>query len=51
MTKLQNPYSKAFASTHNFCLFTIDGKQCSMQALTPDGKLLDSKAWPARPVK
>ena len=43
-----NPYSKVFNAIHHYCLFTIDGKQCSMQALTPEGKLLDNKVWPAR---
>lgn len=38
-----NPYSKVFRSVHHFCLFEINGKQCTLQALTPDGKLLDSK--------
>jgi acid phosphatase type 7 len=48
VTSAQNPYSKVFASVHNFCLFTIDGGKCTMQALTPDGKVLDNKIWPAR---
>jgi len=41
----QNPHSKAFEWKHHFCLFTINGNQCAMQALTPEGKLLDSKSW------
>ncbi len=44
----QNPHSKVFEWKYHFCLFTIDGNQCTMQALTPEGKLLDSKSWPAR---
>jgi hypothetical protein len=48
---LMNPYSKVFRSVHHFCLFEINGKQCTLQALTPDGKLLDSKTWTARVVK
>jgi hypothetical protein len=43
-----NPYSKIFVSTHNFCLFTIDGNRCTMEALTPEGKVLDTKVWSAR---
>jgi hypothetical protein len=43
-----NPYSKIFVSTHNFCLFTIDGTRCTMEALTPEGKVLDTKVWSAR---
>jgi hypothetical protein len=44
----QNPHSKVFAMTHHFCFFTINGDRCAIQALTPEGKLLDSRTWPAR---
>jgi hypothetical protein len=51
LTEEQNPSSKVFACVHNFCLFDIDGDRCTMQALTPEGKVLDTKVWPARPRK
>ncbi len=44
----QNPHSKVFHCKHHFCLFTIDGNQCTMQVLTPEGTLLDSKSWAGR---
>jgi hypothetical protein len=47
----QNPHSKVFEWKHHFCLFTIDGNQCMMQALTPEGKVLDSRIWPARQIR
>ncbi len=46
----QNPYSAVFASKLHYCLFEVDGDTCTMQALTPDGQLLDSRSWPARAV-
>jgi hypothetical protein len=51
LTPAENPYSKVFESTHNYCLFNIDGNHCSMQALTPEGRVIDTKSWPARKVK
>ena len=47
----RTPTRRCFECKHHFCLFTIDGNQCTMQALTPEGKLLDSKTWPARVVE
>ena len=45
----QNPYSKTFADVLNYCVFTVDGGVCTMQALTPDGKVLDTRTWTQRP--
>ena len=44
----QNPHSQVFEKKHHFCLFAIDGNQCTMRALTPEGTLLDSRTWTAR---
>ncbi len=44
----QNPHSKVFEMKHHFCLFSIDGNRCTMQALTPEGTLLDTKTWAGR---
>jgi predicted phosphodiesterase len=46
----QNPYSKAFAAVLHYCLFAIDGDACTMQALTPEGKVLDERSWNARRI-
>lgn len=46
-----NPHSKVFECEHHFCLFTIEDNNCSMQALTPNGKELDSRTWSGRKVK
>lgn len=44
----QNPHSAVFAMKHHYCLFTMEGDQCVMKALTPDGEELDTKRWAAR---
>jgi hypothetical protein len=44
----QNPYSKAVFSTLHYCLFTVAGDACRMEAVTPDGQVLDTKLWRAR---
>ena len=44
----QNPHSKAFAKRYHYCVFTIEGDTCTMQAVTPDGEVLDERTWPAR---
>jgi predicted phosphodiesterase len=46
--KKQNPHSEAFASELHYCLFVVDGRTCTMQALTPDGRQLDTRTWEAR---
>jgi hypothetical protein len=45
----QNPYSKVFASSLNFCVFELKDDTITMKALTPDGKELDKTQWKARP--
>lgn len=44
----QNPYSKVFASVLHYCLFTVSGDTCTMEAITPDGKVIDTRTWAAR---
>jgi hypothetical protein len=44
----QNPHSAAYASTHHYCLFEVAGETCRMRAITPAGKVLDTKTWRAR---
>lgn len=44
----QNPHSKVFVETHHYCVFTIDGQTCTMQAITPEGQILDTRQWSAR---
>jgi len=44
----QNPHSKAFASKHHYCLFTVANGKCTMQVLTPEGDVIDSRTWSPR---
>ncbi|MDY6913867.1 MAG: metallophosphoesterase [Planctomycetota bacterium] len=47
----QNPYSKVFASKLHYCLFEAAGETCTMKAVTPEGKVIDSMTWQGRDVK
>lgn len=44
----QNPYSKVFASKHHYCLIEVSGDTCTMKAVTPAGKVIDTRKWKAR---
>lgn len=44
----QNPYSKIFAKKYHYCLFTVDGDVCTMKVFTPEGNVIDTRAWTAR---
>jgi predicted phosphodiesterase len=48
--KTQNPYSKVLSSVLHYCLFTVEGGVCSMQAFTPSGEVIDTRVWSAREV-
>ena len=45
----QNPWSKVFASQLNYCVIEVSGDACTLKAFTPDGDLLDTRTWKARP--
>jgi len=47
----QNPYSKVWVAKYHFCLITVDGDQCTMQAITPTGEVIDNITWQARKIK
>jgi len=47
-SKRQNPYSKVFASTNHYCLFTVDGDTCTMEAIVPGNGLIDTRVWKSR---
>ena len=47
----QNPHSKVFASKLHYCLFKVTAETCTMTVITPDGKTIDTRTWPARDVK
>jgi hypothetical protein len=47
----QNPYSKVWVGKYHFCLITVDGDHCTMQAITPAGEVIDSITWQAREIK
>ena len=44
----QNPHSKVFASVLHYCIIEIKGDTCTMKAVTPDGKVIDTREWKAR---
>jgi len=44
----QNPHSAVFDSSWHYCLFEIEGTTCTMKALTPDGRVIDTRTWEAR---
>ncbi|MCK4601759.1 MAG: hypothetical protein KAU28_04800, partial [Phycisphaerae bacterium] len=46
--EMQTPHSKVFASKLHYCLFTVTGDTCTMQAITPEGDVIDSRTWKAR---
>ena len=46
--KIQNPYSKVFASKFHYCLLEIDGDICTMKVFTPNGEKIDERIWKAR---
>jgi hypothetical protein len=45
----QNPWSKVFAPQLHYCLIEVSGDACTLKAFTPDGELLDTRTWKARP--
>ena len=47
----QNPHSKVFASALHYCLFEITDDTCTMRAITPQGKTLDTRTWKSRVEK
>ena len=48
--QVQNPYLKVFRSTFNYCLVEVKGDTCTLTATTPDGQVLDTRTWKARPL-
>lgn len=44
----QNPGSQLFEAKLHYCLITVDGDTCTMQAITPDEKIIDTRQWKAR---
>ena len=43
-----NPHSVAFAVKLHYCLLEIDGDTCTMQVVTPEGEVIDTRTWQAR---
>ncbi|MBI2439788.1 MAG: metallophosphoesterase [Lentisphaerae bacterium] len=43
-----NPHSRSYLSDYHFCIFTVEGATCSLQALTLDGKVFDRRVWQER---
>lgn len=43
-----NPHSRIYARKHHHCLFTVTAEACTMQAVTPDGEVLDTRRWTPR---
>ena len=46
--KRQNPYARIFVKSLNFCVFDADEESCTMKALAPDGRILDTLTWKPR---
>jgi hypothetical protein len=44
----QNPYSKVFEKRLHYCLITVGEDSCTLEALTPEGEVLDTRTWKAR---
>jgi hypothetical protein len=44
----QNPYSKVFVKTLNYCLLEVKGNRCTLQAKTPAGTVIETLTWQAR---
>jgi len=44
----QNPYSKAFEKRLHYCLVTVGEESCTLEALTPEGEVLDTRTWKPR---
>lgn len=47
----QNPYSKAFAAKHHYCLLRIDSDAAVLTAVTPAGDVLDTRTWGPRETR
>jgi hypothetical protein len=45
----QNPYSRAYASTHHHCLIDLEAARCVLRAIALDGRLIDEVSLPPRP--
>lgn len=46
--KQYNPYSKLLEPVLHFCVIEVDGASCTMKVLSPGGKEIDTRTWPAR---
>ena len=46
--KMQNPHSVVFAKQYHYCLLTVEEDACTLNVLTPDGTVIDTRTWPAR---
>ncbi len=47
----QNPYSKVYENVLHYCVVDVTGDTCTLKAITPDGKQLDTVTWKAREMK
>jgi hypothetical protein len=45
-----NPHSTVYASAYHYCLVTVAGDTCTLQAIGLDNTTLDTKYWRTRPT-
>ena len=46
--KVRNPYGQVFESTPHFTVFDVSPESVAMQALTPEGRVIDTRSWKPR---
>jgi len=43
-----NPHSEVYEMRLHYCLFEVDGDECTMQAIDTNGVVFDTRTWEAR---
>jgi predicted phosphodiesterase len=46
-----NPHGRAYAEEHHYLVFDVEGDTCTMQAISVEGEVLDTRTWEAREVE
>jgi len=45
-----NPHVQGYAEEHHYLVFDVEGDTCTMQTISVDGEVLDTRTWEAREV-
>ena len=48
--EVNNPHSAMFAKELHYCLLEVNGDTCTMQVVTPEGEVIDTRTWQAREI-